>query len=89
MTQTDDPKASIKVTVDKKGVLKLSGKLFDVFPVSGSTTLLPETNGSLTGWLPIMVKKNAKFQADISFLFHFNYDGSTISLDMYYDGPEG
>ena len=87
MTQTDDPKASIKVTVDKKGVLKLSGKLFDVFPVSGSTTLLPEIDGSLTGWLPITVSKFP--QAD--FLFHFSYNGSAITLDMYYyyDGPEG
>ena len=89
MTQTDDPKASIKVTVDKKGVLKLSGKTFNGFSVSSSTTLLPEIDGSLTGWLPITMKKNAKFQAETSFLFHFNYDGSTISLDMYYIGPAG
>ncbi len=88
MAQTADPKAAIKVTVDKKGMMKLSGKIFNVFPVSGSTTLLPETNGSLTGWLPIMVKKTAKFPP-ASFLFYFNYDGSTISLDMYYDGPKG
>ena len=79
LTRTDNTKAPIKVTVDKKGVMKLSGKVEDI-SVSGTTTLLPETDGSLTGWLPISVKtKDGCFYYH---LFHFTYKDNIPSLEL-------
>jgi len=55
LPRTTDTKAPFKVTVDKKGVMKLSGKDQGI-SFSGSATLLPETDGSLKGWVPIYFK---------------------------------
>ena len=86
LTRLDDTKAPIKVTIDKKGVLKLSGK-FGGNAISGSTTLLPETDGSLTGYLPISVKP--KSGCVEYYLFRFTYKDGVPRLDVKVDGPCG
>ena len=85
LTLVTDKKAPIKVTVDKKGVLKLSGKVGGV-SVSGSTTLLPETDGSLTGWLPI-VEKNLGLTGQ--HIFRFTYKNGVPSLELMWFDPRG
>jgi len=79
LTRTTDTKAPFKVTVDKKGVMKLSGK-YGSYNLSGSTTLLPETDGSLTGWLPRAIK--AKDGCTDYFLIRFIYKDATPSLSL-------
>ena len=86
LTRLDDTKAPIKVTIDKKGVLKLSGK-FGGNAISGSTTLLPETDGSLTGYLPISVK--TKSGCVEYYLFRFTYKDGVPRLDVKVDVPCG
>ena len=86
LTRLDDTKAPIKVTIDKKGVLKLSGK-FGGNAISGSTTLLPETDGSLTGYLPISVKP--KSGCVEYYLFRFTYKDGVPRLDVKVDSPCG
>ena len=77
MEHTNDKKSSVAVTVDKKGVVKVSGKFHDQ-ALSGSTVLLPETDGTLTGWLPVpgSPKLNAK-------LLYFKYNGVVLDMIMY------
>ena len=84
LSQTSDKNPAIKLTVDKKGVMKLSGTI-DLtiyggkkFKVSGSTTLLPGTDHSLTGWLPVDAGANGKC------LFHFVYGGDNPDSAMFY-----
>lgn len=85
LTLVTDKKAPIKVTVDKKGVLKLSGKV-DGVSISGSTTLLPGTDGSLTGWLPI-VEKNLGLTGQ--HIFRFTYKNGVPSLELMWFDPRG
>ena len=76
---TTDTKAPIKVTVDKKGVLKLSGKINGI-SISGSTILLPETDGSLTGYLPC--EKQTSPECSKNYLFRFTYKNGVPSLEL-------
>ena len=78
--------APIKVTVDKKGVLKLSGKIEGV-SISGSTVLPPEIDGSLTGYLPCSMKTAPMCSG--YFLFRFTYKNSVPSLELKYAGGCG
>ena len=84
LSRTDGKNAAIKLAVDTKGVMKLSGTI-DLaiyggkkFKVSGSTTLLPGTDHSLTGWLPVDAGANGKC------LFYFVYGGDNPDSAMFY-----
>ena len=84
LSPTSDKNAAIKLAVDKKGVMKLSGTI-DLttyggkkFKVSGSTTLLPGVDHSLTGWLPVDAGANGKC------LFYFVYGGDNPDSAMFY-----
>jgi hypothetical protein len=80
---TTDTKARIKVTVDKKGVLKLSGQIGGK-TCSGSTTLLPDLDGSLLkGYLPISFKSSC---GEANWIFRFTYQDGVPSLAVQYDG---
>ena len=82
LVDVTDTKAPVKVTVDKKGVMKLSAAP-DGKAHSGSTTLLPEADGSLTGYLPISIKSSC---GEGRWLFRFTYKNGTVHLEVKYDG---
>ena len=85
LVATTDTKAPVKVTVDKKGVMKLSAVLGGK-TVSGSTTLLPEADGSLTGYLPVSVKSSC---GEGRWIFRFTYKNGVPKLELKYNGGGG
>ncbi len=85
LVATTDTKAPVKMTVDKKGVMKLSAVLGGK-TVSGSTTLLPEADGSLTGYLPVSVKSSC---GEGRWIFCFTYKNGVPKLELKYNGGGG
>ena len=82
LVATTDTKALYKVTVDKKGVMKLSAVLGGKAR-SGSATLIPEADGSLTGYLPISYKGSC---GEAHWIFRFTYKNGVPRLELKYDG---
>ncbi len=81
LVNTTDTKAWVKVTVDKKGVLKLSGKLGGKTR-SGSTTLFPDPDGSLMGYLPISYERSC---GEANWIFRFTYKNGVPNLEVKND----